>query len=136
MKHVWLFALLALGGCATRGPTSVSGDECRVFERPPYAVRGARPYDQEWIDSTVEGGVGACGWQRPAARPASLDASPAPVLKAKAKSPQHRVKGWVRFLHFLHHKKQAVAPEAVPAFDPPPPAPPKRPIDELLGTVQ
>ena len=51
-------ACLALAGCQTTGIGSVKGGECKIFERPPYAVRGVRQYDQDWIDSTVEGGVG------------------------------------------------------------------------------
>jgi hypothetical protein len=59
-----LFALLGaalLAGCAHSGPASVSGGECKFLERPAYVVKGVRQYDQDWIDSTVEGGVGACG---------------------------------------------------------------------------
>jgi hypothetical protein len=40
---------------------------------PEYAVRGKTKYDQNWVDDTVESGVGGCGWQRPAARPPALD---------------------------------------------------------------
>ena len=68
-----LLLLLAplLGGCAWQTVKgSVAGGECKVFERPEYVVLGKRPYDQNWIDGTIEGGVGACRWKRPAPRPA------------------------------------------------------------------
>src|SRR4051812_8683264 len=70
-----LLALL-LAGCASRGPGSIAGGECKIFEAPRYEVRGQQSYDQDWIDSQVEGGVGGCHWQRPARRPAELDAAP------------------------------------------------------------
>lgn len=94
MNKVPLLGLVAiallLGGCGTtKFPTSVTGGECKVFERPEYAVRGVAVYDQAWIDSQIEGGVGACKWARPAARPPEIDARPAaryvapPVVKRK-----------------------------------------------------
>ncbi|MCS3725960.1 hypothetical protein [Bradyrhizobium betae] len=73
-----LLALL-LAGCASRGPASIAGGECRIFEAPKYEVRGRRDYDQDWIDSQVEGGVGGCRWKRPAPRPAAIDAGAAPA---------------------------------------------------------
>src|SRR4051794_15671112 len=67
---------LLLAGCASRGPASIAGGECKIFEAPQYEVRGKRAYDQDWIDSQVEGGVGGCHWTRPKPRPASLEAAP------------------------------------------------------------
>lgn len=120
---------------------SVAGTECRVFERPPYAVRGQRPYDQNWIDSQIEGGVGACGWPRPAARPAAIDAA-TPVLPS-APAPA-RPRGVVARIKAVVHRPP-VAPAAVPVVEtaPPPmvatdaepikpPAPPPRTRLELL----
>jgi hypothetical protein len=81
-----------LAGCETlRG--SIAGGECKVFEPPQYAVRGLRPYDQHVVNSYVEGGVGACGWARPAPRPAELDAAPA---KARPIAPPKKKHGIVR----------------------------------------
>lgn len=138
MKRILLLLpIITLAGCATAPKVSVMNGECKTFERPPYAIRGLRQYDQDWIDSTIEGGVGACGWQRPAERPAELDAPAKVTHKTHAK---RKLKPWVRFLHFLHHSpKPVVAPEPVAADPvpeppaPPPPPAPKRPIDELLG---
>jgi hypothetical protein len=52
---------------------------CAVFERPPYVIKGKQRVDQDWIDDTIESGVGACGWERPKPRPTAI------VLKAPAK---------------------------------------------------
>lgn len=141
-----LLALLPLGGCATAPQGSIAGGECKFLERPVYAVRGARQYDQDWIDSTIEGGVGACGWRRPAPRPAELDA-PVPVPRAKPVASKKSKKPlWLRMLHGLHKKKPApqVAPVPVtPIADPAPPEPVAAPalppppacsaIDKLLS---
>lgn len=129
-----LALLLALGGCVTTdGPASVAGGECKVFTGPRYAVRGSRPYDQDWIDSTVEGGVGACKWVRPAPRPAALDVPHAPRPAAAPKkrpSLAKRIKAKV-------WPTAAVAPIApvpeAPAAPVAPPAAPRSAIDELLN---
>ncbi|MCK1569004.1 hypothetical protein IVB08_34670 [Bradyrhizobium sp. 173] len=131
-----------LGGCASRGPASIAGGECKIFEAPKYEVRGERDYDQDWIDSQVEGGVGGCHWKRPAARPASIDAAsghkaaPAPV---KHKSFVRRIRDRV-----LPPKVEipaapapiapapAVASEPAPAAAPPAPRPPRSAIEKLL----
>lgn len=126
--------LLALGGCVTDGTGSVGGS-CAIFERPPYVVHGARPYDQEWIDSTIEGGVGGCKWERPAPRPAALDAPRAAPKAAPAvkKNPKH---GWIWRLPrkaaapVVEVAPPVAAPEPEPA--PPPPPAPRSLIDELL----
>jgi hypothetical protein len=139
---IWRLVLLSavaasLAGCQTTGPASVKGGECRVFERPEYAIRGARQYDQDWVDSQIEGGVGACGWKRPAARPASLDAAPgqkvAPTFKAKKRGLIKRIKDRV-----VHPFTKPVAPivESPPVASVPAPVvqapPPRDPVDELL----
>ncbi|UFW75218.1 hypothetical protein [Bradyrhizobium sp. WU425] len=136
IKIISIVLLTALlGGCASRGPGSIAGGECKIFEAPPYEVRGARAYDQDWIDSQVEGGVGGCRWKRPAARPASIDA--APVRKAtpapvKRKSLVRRIRDRV-----LPAKVEAPAVplESVPTLPivtPPAPRPPRSAIERLL----
>lgn len=132
-----VLSLLALGvaGCATKGPASIAGGECRIFERPDYAVRGRRPYDQDWIDSQVEGGVGGCGWKRPAPRPAALDAAPARKVApapVRRRSVVQRIKD--RITGSPVAPVSYVAAPIVPAVMPPRPAPPppRDPVDELL----
>jgi hypothetical protein len=135
---------LLLAGCDPQTlKGSVAGGECRVFERPPYAVRGQRQYDQNWIDSQVEGGVGACGWPRPAARPAAIDAA---TLVAPAPAPVRR-RGVIARIKAVVHRQPVAPPAAVPAIEtaaPPmvpsdpesikPPEPPRRrtPLELLL----
>jgi hypothetical protein len=148
---------VTLAGCAgTRLPASVKGGECRVFERPEYAVLGKRQYDQRWIDGNVEAGVGGCGWQRPAKRPPALDAAPSgrPLVVV----PQRRASLMSRTFGRLHRAPVPrarpgrvdpvpseaprpanivvpdvlVVPEPEPEAAPPPP-PPRAPVDELLS---
>lgn len=126
---------VSLGGCA-HGPTvgSVAGGECRVFERPPYAVRGKTQYDQDVADNFVESGVSGCNWKRPAARPASIEGR---VVSAPVTSPKK--KGIIRRI-----KEKFIAPrpiEPVPyiaaqvAQPAPPQLPPalRDPVDDLLN---
>lgn len=127
---------LMLAGCQTIGPASVKGGECRIFERPQFAVRGLRPYDQDWIDGNVEAGVGGCGWERPKARPASLDAVPG--QKAKA-APAPAKRGLIKRIkdRVAHPFSAPVAPVVEsPAIvvlpGPSPPPLPRDPVDELL----
>jgi hypothetical protein len=54
---------------------SVQG-ACAAFTRPEYAIKGRTRDDQYWIDVMIETGIAGCGWKRPLARPASLDATP------------------------------------------------------------
>jgi hypothetical protein len=141
VKRALAVALLAasLGGCITTNQGSVTGGECKVFEAPKYAVRGARPYDQDWIDSTIEGGVGGCKWERPAPRPVELDAAPVPKARPAASKVKRgwiwraRAKAWpVKALPAIVVQVPVAepVPEAVPE---PTPAPtPRSPIDELL----
>lgn len=118
---------LVLAGCQTTGPASVKGGECRIFERPEYAVRGKRRYDQDWIDSQIEGGVGGCGWKRPKARPASIDGA---RPRATTQKPVQRP-------GIVQRIKERVAPVVAPAPEPiasrPVSPPPVDPVDELLG---
>lgn len=58
-------ALLVLGGCASVGPASVQGGECKVFHDPGFAVRGKRLKDAQWIGRSQETGIQVCGWKRP-----------------------------------------------------------------------
>lgn len=128
-----LLSILALGGCVTTGG-SVTNGECKVFERPPYAVRGVTQYDQDIADNFVESGVGGCKWDRPAARPAELDASRAPKAVAKpVKRPgvlkRIKAKVWptaaVVPVVVVPEVPEPVAPVALPA--------PRSAIDELLN---
>jgi hypothetical protein len=133
IARVAAVALLAvpLAGCfeATRG--SIPGGESKVFEAPKYAVKGKAQYDQNWIDSQVEGGVAAFGWKRPAARPASLDArSSAKLVKAPSKRPGivKRIKSRVWPAKGSPVLPTPVAPEWPTAA----PVAPRDPVDELL----
>lgn len=129
-----------LGACASRGPASIAGGECKIFEAPKYEVRGQRDYDQDWIDSQVEGGVGGCHWKRPQPRPASIDAAPTP--RAAPARPARR--GVVQRIRdrVLPARPAAVPPAAAPIAAPAPvelepaapPAPrlPRSAIDRLL----
>ena len=99
-------------------------------------MRVKRAYDQDWIDSQVEGGIGGCGWQRPAARPAALDAAPArkPVLVAprKKRNVVQRIKDRISGPPAPAPVPYVAAP-IMPAAAAPKPAPvPRDPVDELL----
>ncbi len=69
MKHFIISAItviaLALGGCASVGPASIAGGECKVFHDPGFAVRGKRLKDAQWIGRTQETGITVCKWKRP-----------------------------------------------------------------------
>lgn len=60
-----LSAALTLAGCASTGPASVAGGDCKVFHDPGFAVRGRRLQDSQWIGRTQETGIRVCGWRRP-----------------------------------------------------------------------
>lgn len=124
-----LALLLVLGGCVTTdGPGSVSGT-CSVFTGPQYAVRGATQYDQDWIDPTIEGGVGACHWPRPAARPAAMDA---PRAARHVPLPKKRP-GLVARVKAKVWPVEKVAPVVAAPEPVAPPAAPRSAIDELLN---
>jgi hypothetical protein len=139
-----------LGGCASKGPASIAGGECRIFEAPKYEVRGKRDYDQDWIDSQVEGGIGGCHWKRPQPRPASLDAAPGarPVIAkpAKRRGLVQRIRDRVLPTRSppAMEPTPAPAPVELPAaapappiaaapVAPPAPRPPRSAIDRLLA---
>jgi len=130
---------LLLAGCAVRGPASIAGGECRIFEAPKYEVRGQRDYDQDWIDSQIEGGVGGCKWRRPSPRPAAIDqapaARPAPVKPARRGIVQ-RIRARVLPAKEWPAAAPPIAPTpaiVTPAPDPAPvPRPPRSAIERLL----
>jgi hypothetical protein len=64
-----------LAACATNDKqiTTFQGGACEAFERPPFQVKGATPYDQLWADKATEAGVTGCKWERPAQRPMNWD---------------------------------------------------------------
>jgi hypothetical protein len=148
IKIISIVLLAALlGGCASKGPASIAGGECRIFEAPKYEVRGVRDYDQDWIDSQVEGGIGGCHWKRPLRRPASIDAAPAAgpsIVKPAIVKPAKR-RGLVarirdRVMPTRSPPATAAAPMPAPApvvvepIAPPAPAPrpPRSAIERLL----
>lgn len=129
LSFVMLGVSVAIAGCAGNSlPASVVGGECKVFERPEYAVRGKRRYDQDWIDSQVEGGVGGCGWKRPKPRPASFDAprtkKPVP-LPPKKRTLVERITA-----PFTKPVEPVIESPAVPMLLPVPK--PRDAVDELL----
>ncbi len=66
MRTMLLLAVgFTLSGCASIGPASVQGGECRVFTDPGFAVRGKRLKDSQWIGKTQETGIQVCRWRRP-----------------------------------------------------------------------
>lgn len=114
-----LAVALFLGGCAShRGPGSIAGGECKIFEAPKYAVQGKTQYDQDWVDSTIEGGVGGCHWKRPAQRPAELE-RPGVQVKAAPKPAAKRHSWFTRVktkVVSTFHRKPSEAPSSAPAF--------------------
>lgn len=93
MHALILVALgISLAGCASSnsGVASLTGGACKAFDRPPYAIKGATPYDQAWADDQVEAGVGGCGWARPKPRPASLDKPKALTVAPVAIKPKKK----------------------------------------------
>lgn len=140
---VLLLTAPLLAGCVTTGEGSVTGGECKIFEAPRYAVKGARPYDQDWIDSQIEGGVGGCKWARPAPRPTELDAPLTKRAAPKAKAAPKKKGSWIwrmRPSGVWPTKVVVPAPEqpvpVTPISDPAPAAPapePRSAIDELLN---
>jgi hypothetical protein len=66
-----------LAGCGGGKLASVSGS-CGLFEGPEYVVTGADPYSDNWVNRTVESGIGGCNWERPTNPP---PAATAPVVK-------------------------------------------------------
>lgn len=135
-------AALLLAGCNMQTLQGSVAGSCAVFERPPYAVRGATPYDQRVADGFVESGVAGCGWQRPAARPPELE-RPAAKLPAKKPPAKKRLVDRVSE-RILPAPKPAdpppaitapAEPEPAPKFEERFPAPPRSPtaLEQLLG---
>jgi hypothetical protein len=141
MMRLALLLLIAplLGGCFQTGVGSVAGGECKIFERPPYVVLGKARYDQDWIDSQIEGGVGGCRWRRPAARPAELDAVAGrkviatPKKRGLFKRIRERVikPAWPAASAPITPTPEV--PAVVVAPEPPAPPPPRSAVDELLS---
>lgn len=134
-----LFAALLAGCAGGKTITSIQGGESKVFEAPPYVVKGKARYDQNWIDSQVEGGVAAFGWPRPAPRPPEMDARPV-AKKALPKKPAKQSFA-KRFKDRVTAPFQAAPPvvasppaTVAPIPEPPAPPPPKPrdAVDELL----
>jgi hypothetical protein len=69
---------------------------CSAFERPQYAIVGKTAYDQLWANRITEAGVAGCGWDRPAARPASIEEKPVPLPKAKPPTRWQKLKAKFR----------------------------------------
>lgn len=147
-----IVACFVLAGCQSgKMLTSIPGGESKVFEAPPYEVKGQTQYDQNWIDSQVEGGVAAFGWPRPAPRPPELAKAGPPrkvVAPAKKKGIVRRIKDRVSSSKLWPAKTTAPveptpappeptpapveAPAIVAAPQPAPPAKPRDTVDELL----
>ena len=127
---------LTMAACGTLRPASVGGGECRVFERPEYAVLGQTGYDQNWIDSNTEAGVAGCGWQRPKRRPHALGRSAGAKHLGSATKKRPGLMGHVRRVVAPKVSAQFSAPAATPTTESPsvPAAPtdPRDPVDELL----
>jgi hypothetical protein len=141
-RAIAIFFTLLLAGCGGgKSLTSIQGGESKVFEAPPYVVKGKAPYDQNWIDSQVEGGVAAFGWPRPAPRPPAIDAPRSKQKAAPAKKPAHQSFA-KRFKDRVTAPFQASPPVVasppvivapVPAPEPlSPPPKPRDAVDELL----
>lgn len=136
MKFIRALIFVAVGtaiaGCQTTGPASVKGGECRIFERPEYAVLGKRQYDQDYIDGNIEAGVGGCGWKRPAKRPASFDTKPGPkaAVAPKRRGLIKRIKDRVTAPFSAPAAPVAAVPVIQPVSEPPKP---RDPVDELLS---
>jgi hypothetical protein len=60
---------LLLAGCFSAKKVSTKG-ACEAFPRAQYAYQGKAKEDQRFINKSIEAGVGACGFARPAPRPA------------------------------------------------------------------
>ena len=135
-----LFASLLAGCGGGKTLTSIQGGESKVFEAPPYVVKGKARYDQNWIDSQVEGGVAAFGWPRPAPRPPELDAAGRKSGAVSAKKKQQAKPSFAkRFKDRVTAPFKAAPPVlvsppiiAAPAPTPAPAPKPRDAVDELL----
>lgn len=137
IRGLLMVAALFLAGCQNKALiSSIPGGESKVFEEPPYEVHGKTKYDQNWIDSQIEGGVAAYGWRRPSARPAEIDAPSAQVKHVATADPKKNPGILKRIRATVTGKSPAASPEPVPyVTEPLPPAAPPKPrsaVDELL----
>jgi hypothetical protein len=127
---------LTVTACGTLRPASVGGGECRVFERPEYAVLGQTRYDQNWIDSNTEAGVAACGWRRPKQRPQVLGGPSGAKQFGPPKKKRPGLIGRIKRNVAPNANAQSPAPAMKPTPEPPSvptvPAKPRDPVDELL----
>jgi hypothetical protein len=125
MRLIRLAGVLALAGmlaaCGTKPKGSVLGSEGGAIKPPDYAIKGATDFDQRWIDETVETGVSALGWKRPAPRPPEWDRPLAPIATDAAAiaepaqmgtPPKPKKKRWRDRLipKWLHRHKKPDAP--------------------------
>lgn len=131
MKLLWLILILPLCGCITTNQGSVAGGECKVFEAPAYAIRGATQRDQDWIDPTIESGIGGCHWARPAPRPAEWDAAAKPKVAKKRPGLVKRIKAKVWPDAAAPVVETPTEPPAIVAPEPMP-IPPRSALDRLL----
>ena len=60
-----LTAMLAMASCMPPPPVLTVKGACDVFPDPKRVVYGKTRTDQRWISTIQEGGISACGWQRP-----------------------------------------------------------------------
>ena len=69
-----LVSLCFLAACTNKPTLTVEalcGEKGRggVVESPEFIIDGKTQTDQNWIDNTLEGLIGACDWQRPKPKP-------------------------------------------------------------------
>ena len=82
-------------GCQHTAPATVEGGVCKAIgSTPEYAVRGATPYDQVWIDQITEAQVAACGYGRPKPRPPEFDRAPISTPAKPAMKPVDGKRWW------------------------------------------
>jgi hypothetical protein len=128
---------LTVTACGTLRPASVGGGECRVFERPKYAVLGQTRYDQNWIDSNTEAGVAACGWQRPKPRPQGLDGPPGTKHPAAARQKRPSLINRANRVVAPSASVQSSTPATAPKSEAPSvPAAPVKPRDPVRRTAR
>ncbi len=87
----------------------MQGGEAHALKGPEFVVKGATDFDQRWIDDTVEAGVAALGWQRPAERPPEWDKPLAPAAAvASIPAPKKKLRLRDRLHNLFHRKKTEV----------------------------
>jgi hypothetical protein len=113
-----------IAGCAGgRLPASVSKGTCKIIPQAEYEILGQTRHDQRWIDETIEGEIGGCGFKRPKPRPTSWDVvirSPIVVQQVpKKRSLIKRI-----FVRNPKAPPEVVAPVVAPRPAEPPTSPP------------